>query len=334
MLFFWDEDPLSSLPEITPHPGRSGSQSSEALSSAPPAPIIEQNEIVVVNNVLREYRPIHTSDDTSRVLQAFVDNLSGPGLSTLLTEIYNFANDPRQLRQLRNFLVDAILKSIVAAAGGKQPPITPSPNKTAAFAIELSRTIIEGSTRSGQASLKEKCLRRDRSRCVASGIIDSDVYRKLPPGERRGAKHSKTKCAHILPFALSKLKEKNATHTKNKATTWWALYQYFLALKNKVGADTVNQPENTMTLSAAFHDEFGLFSYGFQATDEPHKISYRDPGREFLLRGTTTTCCYFCPARCCRPTTRPRFSRYPPTDWAYFKHKWHWYSHSAEPLAL
>jgi hypothetical protein len=251
--------------------------------------MIQQNEIDVASNLLSAYRPIHASDDTSRVLQAFVDNLSGQGLSTLLSEIYSLASDPRQLRQLRNFLVDAILKpsivipiksftpslhntnntlNAVAAAGGKQPPITPSPNQSAQFAIELAMTSIEGSTRAGQAPLKEKCLRRDGGRCVVSGSIDRKVYPDLPPSERRGFGKSNTECAHILPFALSKLDDRNATHTKNKATTWWALYEYFPALKNKIGADTVNQPENALTLSSIFHEEFGLFTLGFQATNE------------------------------------------------------------------
>ncbi|KAK3938639.1 hypothetical protein QBC46DRAFT_389719 [Diplogelasinospora grovesii] len=127
-----------------------------------------------ISNALDEYQPIHASDDTTKVLQAFVDNLSGQGLSTLQLDILNFASDPRKLRQLRNFLVDAILKPI-AAAGGKQPPVTPSPNLSAAFAIELAMTTIEGSSRNGQKALKEQCLRRDGGRCVVSGVIDTKV---------------------------------------------------------------------------------------------------------------------------------------------------------------
>ena len=90
----------------------------------------------------------------------------------------------------------------------------------------------------------------------------------MPPGERGSVGQSKTECAHILPFALSKLEEKNATHTKNKATIWWALYEYFPVLRNKIGADTVNQPGNAMTLDSKLHEEFGRFSYGIQPTNE------------------------------------------------------------------
>ncbi|KAK5651102.1 hypothetical protein OQA88_13284 [Cercophora sp. LCS_1] len=262
---FWDDDPLAGLPESRPHPGRSGSQSSAALSS------LQQNVTDVVNNILSDYQPIHPSDDTAKVLRAFADNLSGQGLSRLQSEIYDFAKNPHQLRQLRNFLVDTILKPM-AAAGGKQPPVTPSPNQSAAFEIELAMTQIEGSTRNpGQSWLKNECLCRDGNRCVISGSIDTTVFRSMSSGERKGNKHTNTQCAHILPFALSKLEEKNATHTKNKATTWWALYQYFPALENKIGADTVHQPGNAITLGTKFHLEFGAFTFGFRATNEEHK---------------------------------------------------------------
>jgi len=269
MAFLWHDDPLAGLPEIAPHPGRSESPSS-ALSSLPASPIIRQNVTDVVNNILSDYQRIHASDDTAKVLRAFVDNLSGQGLSTLQSEIYDFAKNPHQLRQLRNFLTDAILKPM-ATASGKQPPVTPSPNKSATLEIELAMTQIEGSSRAGQKSLKEECLRRDGNRCVVSAHIDTAAFVNIPPGERKGARKTNTQCSHILPFALSKFEEKNATQTKNKATTWWALYHYFPALENKIGADTINEPRNAITLASALHEEFGQFTFGFQATNEEHK---------------------------------------------------------------
>ncbi|KAK0725152.1 hypothetical protein B0H67DRAFT_658412 [Lasiosphaeris hirsuta] len=93
----------------------------------------------------------------------------------------------------------------------------------------------------------------------------------MPPGERRGTGYTRTRSARILPFALSKLEEKNATYMKNKATIWWALYEYFPALKNKIGADTVNLPINAITLNSIFDEELGQFTFGFQATNEEHK---------------------------------------------------------------
>ncbi|KAK3347078.1 hypothetical protein B0T25DRAFT_584134 [Lasiosphaeria hispida] len=137
------------------------------------APIIKQNTIDVVNNVLSGYQPIHASDDTAKVLRAFIDHLSGLGLSTLQSEIFVLASDPCQLRQLRNFLVDAILEPM-AAAGGKQPPVTPSPNQSAALAIELVMT------RAGQMSAsaemgtdvlsRASSTRRPIKRCLQANV--------------------------------------------------------------------------------------------------------------------------------------------------------------------
>lgn len=59
---------------------------------------------------------------------------------------------------------------------------------------------------------------------------------------------------------------------KNKATIWWALYEYFPALKNKNGADTVNLPINAITLNSTFDEEFGQFTFGFQATNEVYYL--------------------------------------------------------------
>ncbi|KAK4145808.1 uncharacterized protein C8A04DRAFT_10219 [Dichotomopilus funicola] len=269
MSFLWDDNPLAGLPEITPYPGQSESSSSSALSSLPASPIVQKTTTDVVNDILNDYQPIHASDDTAKVLRAFVDNLSGQGLATLQSEIYIFATDPRQLRQLRNFLTDALLKPM-AAAGGKQPPVTPSPNKSAAFEIELAMTQIEGSSRTGQRSLKKECLSRDANRCVISGLIDEEAFSSMSPEKRKGTSVT-TECAHILPFALSNLDGRNATQTKNRSTVWWALYRYFPALKNKIGADTINQPGNAITLASALHEQFGRFAFVFKATNEEHK---------------------------------------------------------------
>ncbi|KAK4146786.1 uncharacterized protein C8A04DRAFT_34677 [Dichotomopilus funicola] len=247
MPFLWHDDPLAGLPEIAPHPGRSESSSS-ALSSPPTSPIVRQID-TDVDDILRNYRPIHSGDDTAKVLRAFVDNLSSQGLSTLQSEIH--ATNPHQLRQL------------LAAGGGKQPLVTPSPNES-----EFAMTQIEGSSQTAQKSLKEECLRRDGNRCVALGVIDSTAYTNMPPGERKGTKCANTQCSYILPFALSNIDKRNATQTKNHETTWWALYRYFPALKNKIGANTINQPSNAITLISELHREFGQFTFGFKAANE------------------------------------------------------------------
>jgi hypothetical protein len=85
--------------------------------------------------------------------------------------------------------------------------------------------------------------------------------------ERKG-RCTRTECAHILPIALRKFEEKNATQTKNKATIWWALYQYLPCLKGKIGAESINQSQNAMTMTFHLHDVFGRFQWALRATEE------------------------------------------------------------------
>lgn len=92
--FYWDEDPLAQLGEVTQHPARSASQSSGPLSSVQ-SPVVQETAKAVIDNILSEYKPIHMSDDTVKVLQAFLDNLSGRGLLTLRDDIFAVKEDPR-----------------------------------------------------------------------------------------------------------------------------------------------------------------------------------------------------------------------------------------------
>lgn len=103
MPVIWRDDPLASLPEIPLHPCRPGSP--EGFASK-----VRADDIEAASNVLSRYQPQFDGDNTRWVLQAFLDNLSGPGLSRLISEILGFALAPNQLRRLRNFLVDAVLK--------------------------------------------------------------------------------------------------------------------------------------------------------------------------------------------------------------------------------
>lgn len=52
-----------------------------------------------------------------------------------------------------------------------------------------------------------------------------------------------------------------------KATVWWAMYRYFPFLKGKIGADSINQPGNAMTLWLDAHDQFGTYDIALEATE-------------------------------------------------------------------
>ncbi len=59
-------------------------------------------------HILEHYRPSNPHDDTAQVLGAFLEHLTREGQLVLMKEITSF--DPDQLRQLRTFLVQAILR--------------------------------------------------------------------------------------------------------------------------------------------------------------------------------------------------------------------------------
>lgn len=53
----------------------------------------------------------------------------------------------------------------------------------------------------------------------------------------------------------------------NKATIWWALYRYFPYLHGTIGPDSVNQPQNAITLSPHVDQFFGIFMIALDQVD-------------------------------------------------------------------
>jgi HNH endonuclease len=153
----------------------------------------------------------------------------------------------------------------VKVTGGKEPPlisIPPTPDAT--YEIELSMASIESSTRGVQERLKRRCLKRDGFRCIYSGWWDKKSCKDQGiKVDLKKDRWGKTECAHIIPFALGKFDDEDATRTQNRATIWYALYRYFPALKGKIGPDTINQEQNALTLDHAVHGVFGDYGLTF-----------------------------------------------------------------------
>ncbi len=101
-------DPLRHLEIRTPHPAPRSEASSELSSCLEDSDrFLDHHRIV--GEKLRDYVPRDANDDTAQVLRAFLGKLPKAGQLALMAEIYHLSDDPSQLRQLRNFLVDAIL---------------------------------------------------------------------------------------------------------------------------------------------------------------------------------------------------------------------------------
>ncbi|OAA55875.1 hypothetical protein SPI_08082 [Niveomyces insectorum RCEF 264] len=255
-------DPLTSLPQCASYPAPESHASSELSSILDDPDEWYERRAAVLRLLHEDYVPHGPGDDTVKVLETFVVKLPKGGQLAIMSEIISLRDDQAKLRQLRNFLVDAILKPMMTA-GGKQPqtPITSALFPDAEAEIEASMSTIQASFRRNQGRLKAACLQRDGYRCAITGKVDAHWTHKVPQTGRKG---SRTQCAHILPFALRNFDEENACEKKNKATIWWALHRYFPELKDRIGPESINQHENALTMATQLHVALGSFDLAFE----------------------------------------------------------------------
>lgn len=103
------KDPLANVGPIIPHPTPDSLPDSR-LSSA-----VDGDYWIDVRNetlaVLDDYKPTSPEDDTTKVLRAFASKLPDKGQLAIVSDICCLVQeDGPKLRQLRDHLVDAILK--------------------------------------------------------------------------------------------------------------------------------------------------------------------------------------------------------------------------------
>jgi hypothetical protein len=290
-------DPLRVLGPLTRNPSSITDDVSSILSD----PKGLDNAFEQVDKLLDLYRPVADDDKTVDFLRVFLNRLPKEGQAALLSDILDIGRDDEKLRTLRDHLVDVILKPsrlsilhsylamlnyilppLVVVAGGKMPmtPLTAPVYPQAAAQVDVAMAEIESSSRADQKKLKGECLRRDGFRCVFSGFYDLNSAEKKRVDAPPGSIAVKTECAHILPFALRKFDENNALETRNKAIIWLSLHRYFPALKGKIDASTINQPQNAITFIDMVHSRFGSYRLAFWPTD---KVCFR-LNRDFLER--------------------------------------------------
>ncbi|OPB43543.1 hypothetical protein A0O28_0098310 [Trichoderma guizhouense] len=254
------EDPLAKH-ILTPYPSSSSSNQFAPISNINPAQwrTLQSD----VDKILDEYSssPVQNQDDTPKVLRAFLKYLCEEAKTLLMQEIKQF-NGRTALKQLRNFLVDSILKTMLIA-GGKQPKsLTPSPIVIPGLSAEESQNQLE--LRSDHTAAKQACLRRDNNRCIITGMIDDEYVRSLPPQRYGDLTSCTTECAHIIPFALSKFNQNSTQESEIKDEIWRAIYRYFPFAKGKISSENLNTPANAITLWTDAHEHFGAFRIAFE----------------------------------------------------------------------
>ncbi|EZF30887.1 hypothetical protein H109_06327 [Trichophyton interdigitale MR816] len=199
---------------------------------------------------LERYVAASERDNVVQLMDAFMKYLPNDGSVRLMQDVISLDEDEK-LRQLKEHLVDAILKPI-QAVGGRTPAPTPSP------------------CHDSQAKLKNDCLKRDGYRCQVTGLWDRhsvETGKIVPEDERILAA---TEVAHILPFSLGSFDEDKQFEVENKATIWQALYRYFPGLEKVITPDAINTPANSITLFQLLHPQFGSLNITFKETDQPY----------------------------------------------------------------
>ncbi|KAM6528089.1 hypothetical protein FALCPG4_009113 [Fusarium falciforme] len=264
MAFSWT-NPLGALPPIPSHPVAPSDLSSTISNYTTFAAAEDQ-----ADRLLELFgSPAHEDDQkVVTLLRTFRRYLPKEGQRALNTDIIAISRDDVKLRDLARHIREAVLKPM-KVAGGQQPQslITPPTYAQAAADITASMSSLLPSSRLDQANLKRTCLRRDGYRCVYSGAYDRKAKKELPDLPR-DAVLTKTECAHILPFSLSKFDSRSALETQNKAVIWCALYRYFPALKGKIGTESINQPSNAFTLGSTLHADFGEYHVYFSPKND------------------------------------------------------------------
>ncbi|KAL7625683.1 hypothetical protein AAE478_004904 [Parahypoxylon ruwenzoriense] len=209
--FPW-KDPLGGI-IIEKHP----TPETSVLSSAISDPNVFYDCMENVDKVLDSYVPNAAldDDDTTRVLWHAVHNLPRLGSLQLMAEILEIGRDHEKLRQLRNFLVDAVLKpssSFVALLRrddreNRRPFSFLIRRRGGRHNVVVRNRVIN---RDDQAAFKKKYLRRDGYCCLLSGKFDIPSRREELYHRNPGEIGTFTQCCHILPFALRKFNEENA----------------------------------------------------------------------------------------------------------------------------
>jgi hypothetical protein len=100
----------------------------------------------------------------------------------------------------------------VKATGGN----TPLPSISVASSLssevgELTKRMMKGTTRKDQPELKAVCLARDNNRCAISGAVDISYMDHVNDVEKK--RLCRTQYAHIIPFSMGKVVEKNVSNT-------------------------------------------------------------------------------------------------------------------------
>ncbi|KAL7800179.1 hypothetical protein V8C37DRAFT_414087 [Trichoderma ceciliae] len=240
------KDPLGDIGHIIDSPVKGTVEDpeidEETVYSDPDHLIIAQG---IVKEILSSYRRLGPRDNTIELLNIFLSRLPREGHAALLCDIIAVRYDDANIRALRRYLIDTILKPFQLAGGNQTYPLLHEPiDSSMPHMEEFHMTSLE-------------CLLRDGYRCIITGHYDKASIRDRTMTVPSGIAYAPTQGAHILPFALGMFGDRHSSANRRKSLIWQALYRYFPALKGKIGGFSINQPENMVSMSLNVYSKFG-----------------------------------------------------------------------------
>ncbi|CAG8139265.1 unnamed protein product [Penicillium olsonii] len=159
---------------------------------------------------------------------------------------------------------------------------TPQPTPTSLSSLQSST---QTGTRQSLSVLRQKCLIRDRHRCVVSRKFDRAAARK------RFAENAEScadddgnllkdessdqfqylEVAHILPHCLTTIASRETDLSDSKKNALRILDMFDPGIIHLLDGPKIDSPMNALTLTLDYHRLFGEFQVYFERTGTPHQ---------------------------------------------------------------
>lgn len=212
---------------------------------------------------INQYTPTDASDDTVRIITAFLEHLPPDGKANLTSDLESLKTD-NQIRLHAKSLFRYLLVIMRLYRG---------------IGVSYPRNGTEDSTDDCEdEKLKKECLERDGNKCTITGILDGDSRRPNDSGTR--VVH--TECAYIIPSPLGKREHDH----RNKAIIWNTLNKYFPSLQElDFNQESIHEHRNVIIMWREVHRLFRMLVFALEETDIEHtyRVKSYDPEWTWLI---------------------------------------------------
>ncbi|KAE8144406.1 hypothetical protein BDV25DRAFT_96108 [Aspergillus avenaceus] len=212
----------------------------------------------------------HFDEQVQSSLNAFIDWLPEGGRESIARDCIKATTDDDLYQVFENLFTGL---AIPMQARSKPPSVKDSPHPYRRDNVETIAGILDKSN-SREHDFHSRCLQRDSYKCVITGEIDFDYWkRKL--GKPDGIAFSPTEGAHIIPFSYASW-ENSKTSSHDRAKAWEVLYRCFPQVRRAgLIVNNIHDLSNGLTLRRSIHDEFGKFHIALKPTEIPNKYEVK-----------------------------------------------------------